>query len=397
MKKRNYSPIRLGDTANLSNEEWLKWRQHGPFYADPMNEQYVPVGIGGSDISTIACKSPWGTRLELFHQKTGVQPKVRHEFNAGAKAAGHIYEPYVADMFVKYMTEEEGQEVEVWNDTGLFQHPDYPFALVNLDRMMKIKVGNKWITGIMECKTTSSHNFETIKKWKAGICPEYYEYQCRYYMATMNLDYVYICCCWGFNISDMAVVLIKRDLDIEDKMMKMVSDFVEACELGIEPDVTDENAELLNNYYMRLYGEIIKRETPVELPDKYRNEVLQAMLLNDEITQLEQRLEEAKNRREEIYKLFYPIYGNADYGTYRLNDDEIVGISLKVPMSRPKFDEDRFKKENPDVYKQYQIEKFDCTTFGKKEKNLKKKYMLPAEVNAEKAPYFELKKYNKPL
>ena len=65
-------------------------------------------------------------------------------------------------------------------------------------------------------------------------------------------------------------------------------------------------------------------------------------------------------------------------------------------MKRAKLDEERLEKELPDVYKKYVVEKFDTTTFGKKEKKLKAEYTLPAEPNPEKTPEYVLSKRDVP-
>ena len=437
---KDYNAIPLGDTAELSNEEWLNWRKHGPFYKDPMDERYIPYTIGGSDFSVLADVNPWKTILELYHEKSGIEPKIKKEFNAEAKEAGHVFELFVAAQFLRYMKKEfPSYKIELikdpfvelakilplfelplvkpivgqfrkilykkwgFNPNMLFQCGEtdengkllYPFLLGNMDGF--VRVNGK--LGILECKTTSSRNIEAINKWKSGVCPEYYEYQCRDYMKIHNLDFCYIVCCWGFTLDDMAVVLVKRDTEIEDTMMKMATDFITHCELGIEPNLTNTDKELLNQYYTRLYGKVDESKPVIELSDNYRDTILKAMLVEDDVIKAEEALENAKKRKEEIYSELYPVFQDSAYGSYRLDDNTVIGIKLVTPMKRAKFDEERFKTEHPDIYDKYSKTVLDTTSLGKKEKLLKKEYTLPAEVNLEEGrkTTFQLKRNTIPV
>lgn len=151
MKKQDYSPIALGDTACLSNEEWLKWREHGPYYANPLDPRYISCTVGGSAMSAIFGDNPWISRLELFHQKSGVKKaKYERPMNQAILDAGHMLEDFVAHMFLVKMAEEGITDIEMWNDTVMYQHPHYSFAVCNLDRRIKVN----GIQGILECKTT---------------------------------------------------------------------------------------------------------------------------------------------------------------------------------------------------------------------------------------------------
>lgn len=377
----HYLPLPLGETKDLENEEWLRWRDHGPYFDDPFNEYYISVGIGGSAVSIVLGDNPWQSRLELFHKKSGVaQARIKRPMNQEILDAGHRLEEFVALQFINKMKDEGIQNIEMWNDTIMYQHPKYPFAVCNLDRMLKVN----GVPCILECKTTG--NFEDIKLWKDGIVPKKYEWQCRYYMATMNIDYCYICCCWGFTLEQAAVILIQRDLKIEDVMMEEVSDFVEKCDIGIEPEMQTSHMDTLAKYYSQLYGELPSSAPAVELPD---NPDIYALM--ETAMTLGRRKEEAKTRLKVIEeeeatitcKLMQVMGGASTYATYRLNDDQVIAIKLKQPMHKASFDVDALKKDYPEIYERY-LKKFDLAAFKKAEKQLAKNYLIPACVNAEK-------------
>lgn len=40
-------------TFHLPEAEWVKWRQHGPYYEHPSHPGYIDITIGGSDIAAL--------------------------------------------------------------------------------------------------------------------------------------------------------------------------------------------------------------------------------------------------------------------------------------------------------------------------------------------------------
>ena len=132
-------PILLCDTKGMSRERWLECREHGP-------DGDIEYTVGGSDVAAIFGLSPWVTPLELWRQKKGL---MKPSFNNEAqKEMGHMLEPIIAHWY--------GQKTgnTVTDDTGLYQHADYPYALANLDRRFTEPSGK---SGILECKSTTYH------------------------------------------------------------------------------------------------------------------------------------------------------------------------------------------------------------------------------------------------
>lgn len=378
-EKKDYLPIPLGDTESLENDEWLQWRKHGPFYNDPMNSRYIGTCIGGSDVSVVFGDNPWKSRTELFHEKSETEKaKYERPMQQEILDSGHQLEEFVALKAVQKLKENSpGTKVEMWNDTMFYQHPKYPWAVVNLDR--RLKVNGK--DALLECKTTGSYT--DMELWKQGIVPKKYEWQCRYYMATMNIDYIYICCCWGFTLNECALILITRDKKIENTMMKEVADFIECCECGLEPELQTKHTKTLAAYYSRLYGKLPDKAPAVELPDTkdVYNLVESAQSLFERKRAAEKVVEMIQ---EEEYlmaaQLMKLMGGQSNYASYRLDDTTVVGIKIKQPMTKASFDEERFKNEHPDLYTQYEKKSLDVTELKKKEKLLSNQYVIPAKL-----------------
>ncbi len=391
--RSNKKPVALCDTKNYTEKEWADGlRQHGPAYKNPADPNYIPVCIGGSDVAVIFGDSPWKSKLELFHEKSGTAvPKYVRKMPQDLLDAGHILEDFVAKNFRTYMEKTCGvpaNNITIENDTVMYQHPDYPFALVNLDRRITIN----GIPGILEIKTTG--NWKDIEKWKSGIVPKKYEWQCRYYMATMDLDYCYIACMWGYSVNEMAVIKIERDKAIEDLMMNEVAEFVECCEMGIEPEQQTTALPVLAKYYERLYGIEKASSESIDLPD------------NEETREIADLAMEIAERRAELDKLQSVVdemearitatlmkygQGKGTYMNLRLDNKTVLGMAIKPSFHKDGFDEERFKKDHPVEYAEFlkteTTTKFDLTGLKKKYKKVEldiPSYKIPGDLDTDK-------------
>lgn len=435
-KKEFYQPIALDDIRNADEEtdEWaLHWRQHGPGWRNPSpdNIKYLCRAYGGSDMGTLMIKSHFKTRLELFHQKSGIQPVFTRNGNAWAKDRGHLYETPTALKYQKFrmmnkesvtlyvdgvvfgpdgrQLKKNGKAVEnpistqIYRD-GRLKTPKYtsnedfryPWALANCDGMIM----ENGVTGLLEIKTTSPKNYDVIDNWKKGIIPEAYYWQVVYYMAILNVMFCDIVCSWTHEIEDMAVIRVYRDYEAEQMLFSRVEEFDDYVEQGVAPDVSGEDPFLLNNYYYELFGPVDEREPFVELPDnpKMRRLISLALELDKECSAKKKELEELDRKRESIYAELYPIMKTSSYGQFRIDDKQVAGITLKTPMKRARLDEDRFKADHPALYESCKV--FSCTELGKYDKKLKASYMLPAEPDLEdktKHPSFSIKLLDRPL
>lgn len=360
-------PIDKGDTSMMSGTDFTKSRFHGP-----MGD--VDITIGGSDISTIFGISPWRTKLELWRSKRKAylefhgkkndcrMPITKGEANQNAKMLGHLYEPYVGKIFKKAM-EQEGHHVglitdkhtyqcgEVLLDAGGFPCEDqngnavlkYPFALANVDGL-PIVDGTQVL---LECKTTSAHNFETIGKWKDGICPEYYDLQVRWYMAIMDINVAYICCVWSLDEKDKAIIRIERDRQYEEEIFDTVSKFVDSIRRGIEPDKSTENPDLLRKYYCKVYGPSTPKTTfDISSEPDIEDSIEKMAKLKKEIAKTEKYLAELNSRLTRELNVFAPYYGTYENLMFS-NEKFRCYITAKNEMSRAQITEESVAKVDP--------------------------------------------------
>lgn len=124
-----------------------------------------------------------------------------------AKSVGHCLEELVAEIF-SYKT-----GLTVYPIHKMFRHPLYPFMVADVDFFINFPDGTK---GMLECKTS---NYHCQDKWENDCVPLNYEYQCRHYMAVMNLNVVYIACLFGNNENEYVIRKIERDYDLEEDLI----------------------------------------------------------------------------------------------------------------------------------------------------------------------------------
>ena len=150
------APNILCDCTGMTNEMWLKCREHGP----KGNIEYT---VGGSDVATIFGLSPWTTPLELWMVKKGLM-KPKSPPNPDQLAMGHMLEPIAAHFYAQ----RTGNTVT--DDNYLYQHATLEYALANIDRRYKRKEDGEG--GVLECKSLTYHK---AADWADGAIPIYYE------------------------------------------------------------------------------------------------------------------------------------------------------------------------------------------------------------------------------
>lgn len=389
MNKHTYAPIKIMDTANMSEEEFSFARQK-------IGEICGGVSFGGSDVAAIFGLSKWTSPLELFEQKRGIKPKLNFERNTYAKTAGHALEEAVAQLTLVWFSQNEPQlKVEITNDTGMYQHGDfdeetgeflYPFAVANLDRIITIN-GKR---GILECKTLYAGDKVSKALWRSGQVPIYYELQVRYYMEIMNLDYCVVSCLWGTSPADMAVIIVRRNFEKGKLLMETVKHFANAV-LGLEEPVFEDcDPYLLSDYYTRKFGEVEEKETVELNVDELT--IVEALSLEDEIFNLKKKLEEKESEKELLYTQLYPLMKNADKGVISLPDGSKAYLTLKTSYKRQYLMTEKVKNDYPDIYKNYITEGFNESLFKKDYPDLYQECLSKKEVNPDGKNTFKILK-----
>lgn len=387
MSNERIMPVDLGDTATLDNDTWLKWRAHGNNVTG-----YIPVTVTGSECASVvgmvendAPPAKWTSRTELWHKKAGTGLKAEKPMNQHALEMGHLFEPVVGKIFKTEM-EKKGHTVALITDKHMYQcgkllldeegfpvcdengDPKlaYPFALADVD-------GTPIVDGqmcILECKTTNSQNFDNIRKWKEGICPPYYEYQCRWYMAVMDLPKTYICCMWGLGEYDHSIIEIERNMEIEEALLNDAKAFVESVVNRREPDPESENQQLLRAFYVQLYGES-QSTKEIDITSKLddADELIDDLYKTDlNIKRTQEKLESLESDKSGLLNKMAPFFAESEH-LKLANAKRVIYIDVANERSRGGISEKSVKAVDPALLS-LGIGGFSATTF---QKNLNEK------------------------
>lgn len=347
---------------------------------------YRKTGLGGSDASTVLGCSPWRTRQQLADEKRGVNPVTGKDGNTIALTIGHMFEDVVRYRVLPYLMEKEGiRDFRIEEDSHMYRHgnSDYSFALADIDGLCMVS-GQ---LGIVEIKTTNWRNRDTIEEWKNGIVPPYYEAQCRHYMAVLDLPFVYICCAWGFNPEEEAVLLrIDRDLNLEQQLMDTEKNFWDRHVVAGE--LVDEEScspTLAREYYARRMVRN-RNEKPVEL-----DPVLAGSLIAERealLTRIKNAKTEEKNAAEELDGVELSIMkalGNEEQGTFLKDGTHRVYVSAVSKLENRTFDTEKIRDNLPELYNIAAETKFSVSKLSKTQQAQIAEYQYPQKPSGKVA------------
>ena len=330
-------PIILCDCAGMSNDQWLKCRAHGP-------KGDIPYTVGGSDVATIFGLSPWMTPLELWMIKKG-RMKTPVKSNPDQLEMGHLLEPLVAKIF------ERKTGYRVYQIKKMFQHPQYPWMLADVDYFVELPDGT---TAILEIKTT---NYNARDNWWMNgkeTVPVYYESQGRHYMAVTDLDRCFFCCLYGNNEEEVIIREVKRDFEYEAEMVFLEQYFWENhVQRHVPPPYTESGALIIESA-RKHFGPADKNAPAVALDLDMTAKLMQYLRLLDEKKNAEVYSKEIDKDIQRLKALLI-----AEMGTSCTAVCEQEGVNYTVtytPVRKSVIDKDnllRLKLEHPDIYEQF--------------------------------------------
>ena len=291
-------------TADLSREEWLKYRTKG---------------IGGSDVSIIAGINPFKSVHQLWLEKTGqIEPE---QTDSDYAHFGSLLEPIVRKEF----TARKG--IKVRQKHMLLQSEDYPFMFADLDGV----INEDGEMAVFEAKTASAYKQEV---WEDGV-PAPYILQVQHYMAVTGAKRTYIAALVGGNHFFYHVV--ERDEEMIGKIIAMEKYFWETHVLGgVEPvpDGSDATTNYFNNRFSHSNG------MTIELPE----EALSVCMEYDRLSEELKKVEAAKNAAANQLKSYLK---EAEAGT--VGDRTVTWKEI----SKSTVDAKRLKTEKPEIYNSF--------------------------------------------
>ncbi|KRT94818.1 lambda-exonuclease family protein [Bacillus glycinifermentans] len=298
MLARVYKP-----TENMTEEQWLEARR---------------AGIGGSDAAAIAGLSKWKTPVSVYLDKIGQAPK--EDSSSEAAYWGHIHEETVAREFSK----RTGKKVR--RRKAILQHPNYPFMLANVDRLI---VGEQ---AGLECKTASEHLKD---EWNGEEVPDAYLVQCQHYMAVTGFKAWWIAVLIGGN--KFVYKKVDRDEELIAYLIQIEKEFWENHVMNEIPpmfDGSEASTELLTHMYP------VGLEDEKELPLAANEQIESYKKAKEEVKEAEVKLREAENQLKGML------------GEYEIGNAGNTRVTWKT-VTANRFDTKAFAAEHPELFAKF--------------------------------------------
>lgn len=326
------APNILCDCTGMTNEMWLKCREHGP----RGNIEYT---VGGSDVATIFGLSPWTTPLELWMVKKG-RMKPKSPPNPGQLAMGHMLEPIAAHFYAQ----RTGNTVT--DDNYLYQHATLEYALANIDRRYTRKEDGEG--GVLECKSLTYHK---AADWADGAIPIYYELQLRYYLAVLDEKHGAFSALWGNNPeNDLATPHIERVQAKEDIIFEKLDRWIWSLRHDKPPTMEDVQPQLAMDALARIYGAGKKGLPTIEFPRKYEPQLRKIAALQEENAQLKGAIKKNEEAIEAHSVRIAELMKEHEHGILTTTTDKLL-VDFVTSTSR-RVSSEYLKQNYPSIYEE---------------------------------------------
>lgn len=326
------APNILCDCTGMTNEMWLKCREHGP----KGNIEYT---VGGSDVATIFGLSPWTTPLELWMVKKGLM-KPKSPPNPDQLAMGHMLEPIAAHFYAQ----RTGNTVT--DDNYLYQHATLEYALANIDRRYKRKEDGEG--GVLECKSLTYHK---AADWADGAIPIYYELQLRYYLAVLDEKHGAFSALWGNNPeNDLATPHIERVQAKEDIIFEKLDRWIWSLRHDKSPTMEDVQPQLAMDALARIYGAGKKGLPTIEFPRKYEPQLRKIAALQEENAQLKGAIKKNEEAIEAHSVRIAELMKEHEHGILTTTTDKLL-VDFVTSTSR-RVSSEYLKQNYPSIYEE---------------------------------------------
>ena len=326
------APNILCDCTGMTNEIWLKCREHGP----KGNIEYT---VGGSDVATIFGLSPWTTPLELWMVKKG-RMKPKSPPNPDQLAMGHMLEPIAAHFYAQ----RTGNTVT--DDNYLYQHATLEYALANIDRRYTRKEDGEG--GVLECKSRTYHK---AADWADGAIPIYYELQLRYYLAVLDEKHGAFSALWGNNPeNDLATPHIERVQAKEDIIFEKLDRWIWSLRHDKPPTMEDVQPQLAMDALARIYGAGKKGLPTIEFPRKYEPQLRKIAALQEENAQLKGAIKKNEEAIEAHSVRIAQLMKEHEHGILTTTTDKLL-VDFVTSTSR-RVSSEYLKQNYPSIYEE---------------------------------------------
>lgn len=280
-------------------------------------------GIGASEVGTILGVNPWCTPLDLWRKKTG---QAAPEPENNAMLMGHLLEDAVAQ---RWAIETGLDIIKSSQEDFMFVDPEKPWLRASPDRTYWLagQARNDDNKGILECKTT-------MRDIDEDTIPQSWYVQLQYNMGIAGYSEGWLA--WLKMGRDFGCRHYDFDPELFGFLVGEVTSFWHDNVLGgVEPEPMNA-ADMLTRYPRHTPGKSVEAE---------------AALLSDvsRLKELKAEISERTAEKEELEGRLKMAMGDAEALT---SNGETIA-TWKAAKDSSKFDSDRFKAEQADMYAKY--------------------------------------------
>lgn len=299
--------VRLADTKKMDRAEWIDLRRKS---------------VGGSDIAKIVGLSKWGNAISVYLEK--INPVIDNSQSEAAEI-GTDLEEYVAKKF------SQRTEHKVRRVNAVLQHPLYPWATANIDRLVLTDP-----QAVLECKLSG-----TKKDWSPDgeevVVPQEYYLQVQWYLLVTGLKKAWIAALLGgFGGHQILIREIERDEEVIQHL-KAAGEAFWQCVVNRTPPALDENG--------CIQGLVFHSDPPnVILPEMLLPRIQRFRELGTQLKPLEKERDAIKDELNQIMAL-------ADDDCESFACGPITVIRKRVIVNR--LDSKALQEEEPETYAAY--------------------------------------------
>ena len=251
---------------------------------------------------------------------------------------GHLLEPIAAHWYAK----KSGNYV--YEDTGLYQHADHPYALANFDR--RYERASDGSPGILECKSCTYHKADS---WAEDAIPLYYEFQLRFYLSVADVQHGAFSCIWGNNPeNDLAMPEIERDSAKEDMIFERLDEWIWSLEHDVPPTMSGVKPTLAMESLARIYGASQPGLPTIEFPSKYERQLRQIALLQGKIRDCDAEKKLYEKEIEAHSVRIAELMKGHEHGVLTTTTDKLLIDFVTKTTKRP--DSKALKSKYPGIY-----------------------------------------------
>lgn len=292
--------------ADLSREDWLRWRRQG---------------IGGSDAPAVVGLSPFKTPTSVWLAKSGLIPD---DEPSEAMLWGNLLEAVVIEEF------ERRTGLHVEGRQGWVESPTWPVMRATVDGL--VCDDEHVVLGLYEGKTANAWD---AKEWAEGV-PEHYQVQVQHSLAVTGLDHAWVACLVG------GQQLVIHELDRNDEQIAIIAGMERTFwqwVLDGTPPAVDGSAVTADALAAAYAAPAVA--TSVELPE----EALDVLAERQQAAEDEKQAGERKALAENQLKA---MLGTAELGTY----GNRTLVTWKQ-VTEHRLDGEALAKAHPDIVKRF--------------------------------------------